>query len=527
MPRRDFLMEPSDHIFERTRIDRNQTGILDLSGRLAARSIGDPSHLPTALRPIGVRAMGRREISLADAAAPIDSIDPDAPHPTQADQDLGLVGGNPGKMEMLRGRGYPGAQDSASAQGRALLGMEQQLHRPRTNLVDFTKVHWEFTHFLGGKSCYHFENTNMSSKPTVDPSISKALAARWNEDRAWAWHRALPWLVGCNFIPSSAVNQLEMWQADTFDAKRIGRELGWLSAIGMNSVRVFLHDLAWEADPSGFLNRLDRLLGLAHRQGIGVMPVFFDSVWHPFPRPGRQQEPEPGVHNSCWLQSPGVAVLKDPRKFARLKSYLTEVIGHFRDDARIHLWDLWNEPDNANGGSYGPRDLPREQKAKIVLPLLAKAFLWARAARPVQPLTSGVWMGDWSSDEKLDPLHRLQLLASDVVSFHRYAPLKEMRPLVGQLRRFGRPLLCAEFMARGVGSTFQAILPHLKKEGIAAYSWGSIAGKSQTIYPWDSWQNPYPPEPPLWFHDILRNDGTPYDRKEIEVIRRLARRPSS
>ncbi len=365
----------------------------------------------------------------------------------------------------------------------------------------------------------------MSSKSTADSLIPKAIATCWDKDRAWAWSRSLPWLVGCNFLPSNAVNQLEMWQADTFDEKQIAREIGWLSSTGMNSVRVFLHDLVWEQDALGFLNRIDKFLGLARRHRIGVMPVFFDGVWHPFPTPGRQREPEPGVHNSFWLQSPGVAVLRDSGKFSRLKAYVTGVIGHFRDDARIHLWDLWNEPENPNTGNYGPRDIPREEKAKIVLPLLAKTFLWARSARPVQPLTSGVWVGDWSSDEKLEPLHRLQLLTSDVISFHRYASLVGTRISVGFLKRFGRPLVCTEYMARGVGSTFRAILPYFRRERIAAYSWGSVAGKSQTIYPWDSWQNPYPPEPPLWFHDIFRANGTPYDQKEVELIRKLSKQP--
>ncbi len=204
--------------------------------------------------------------------------------------------------------------------------------------------------------------------------MKKILTDRWESARSWEWRNSQPWLAGCNYVPSSAVNQLEMWQADTFDLKRINRELGLLASLGMNSVRVFLHDLLWLQDPKGFLDRMDRFLGLAQRHGIGMMPVFFDSCWYPFPHLGPQRDPEPGVHNSFWVQSPGRLILQNAAEFARLKTYVTGVVSHFRDDPRIHVWDLWNEPDNPNTSSYGPRDMTREQKADAVCPLLAETF---------------------------------------------------------------------------------------------------------------------------------------------------------
>ncbi|MCE0497098.1 MAG: cellulase family glycosylhydrolase [Methylacidiphilales bacterium] len=349
------------------------------------------------------------------------------------------------------------------------------------------------------------------------------LSQRWDLKRASAWHDSLGWLVGCNFIPSHAINQLEMWQAETFNPQEIDRELGWLAALGMNSMRVFLHDLPWEQDAEGFLTRIDQFLNIAHRHGIGIMFVFFDSVWHPFPHPGPQREPEPGVHNSFWVQSPGVKTLQDGKAFLRLEDYVRGVIGRFGSDPRVQVWDLWNEPDNSNANSYGPRDFNPEKKAQLVLPLLARVFQWARSAGPSQPLTSGVWQGAWTG-EKVAPLTKFQLEASDVISFHMYGPLPLTRVSVENLKPLGRPLLCTEYMARGVGSTFEAILPYFKKEGIAAYNWGAVAGKSQTIYPWDSWQNPYPPEPPLWFHDIFRRDGSAYDPKEVDLIKSLTGR---
>ncbi len=134
----------------------------------------------------------------------------------------------------------------------------------------------------------------------------------WPLERAAAWSREHPWLVGCNYIPSTAINQLEMWQADTFDPATIDRELGWAEGLGFNSVRVFLHDLLWEQDAPGFLGRMDRFLEIADRHRIGVVFVVFDAVWDPIPQLGEQRAPKPGLHNSGWVQSPGKRILSDP-----------------------------------------------------------------------------------------------------------------------------------------------------------------------------------------------------------------------
>lgn len=355
------------------------------------------------------------------------------------------------------------------------------------------------------------------------PALSDLRAARWDAERARAWDARLPWLVGGNFTPSTASNQLEMWQAATFDAATIDRELGWAAAIGMTSMRVFLHDLCWRDDRDGFLARIDGVLAIAARHRIGVLPVFFDSCWHPVPRAGAQEEPLPRVHNSRWVQSPGTALLRDAQGFAGLRGYVQGVIARFRDDARIHGWDLWNEPDNANGHKpFAALDVGAG-KAAVVAPLLAQAYAWAREVAPAQPLTSAVWSGDCAQPTALQ---RLQIEASDIVSFHCYDDAAAMRARIAALRPTGRPLWCSEYMARP-GSTFQAILPILAEERIAAWNWGLVAGRTQTHYPWDSWRQDHGADPAPWFHEVFRPDGRPWDAAEAELIRRLtaARNP--
>jgi len=344
-----------------------------------------------------------------------------------------------------------------------------------------------------------------------------AAAGRWPVEQAKTWGEARGWLVGCNFTPSSAINQLEMWQKESFDRAALDRELGWAESLGFNSLRVFLHSLAWQQEPQGFLARMDEFLALADKHHIGVMFVFFDSCWHPVPKIGPQPAPKPHVHNSGWLQDPGAAILQDPAAFARLKPYVQSVATRFRADRRIHAWDVWNEPDNSNDSSYGAME-PKD-KAELVLPKLAQAFAWLREVNPSQPLTSGVWRGLWSDEAALSPMERIQLENSDVISFHGYGKADELAVRIRNLRRYGRPLLCTEYMARPAGSTFDPNLGVMKNAGVAAYNWGFVAGKTQTLYPWDSWQKAYTAEPPVWFHDIFRTDGSPYRQEEVDYIR--------
>lgn len=348
---------------------------------------------------------------------------------------------------------------------------------------------------------------------------------RWPVERAQAWGKDTPWLVGANFTPATAINQLEMWQADSFDPAQIDKELAWAESLGFNSMRVFLHHLLWEQDPQGLLKRMDQFLGIAERHKVGVMFVLFDSVWDPNPKLGEQRPPQKGVHNSGWVQSPGAADLRDPARHALLEAYVKGVVGRFKDDKRVQAWDIWNEPDNTNDNSYGENHLKQEpaDKHALVLPLLNKSFEWARAADPSQPLTSGLWLGGHKADPaRLIPIERVQIEQSDVISFHTYGKLPDVKAWVENLRKHDRLLLCTEYMARPEGSTFDPILAYFKEQKIAAYNWGFVAGKSNTIFAWNTWQKTEPaPEPKVWFHDIFRADGTPFDPKEVEYIRRV------
>ena len=343
---------------------------------------------------------------------------------------------------------------------------------------------------------------------------------RWSEEKANNWYQQQPWLAGSNFNPADAINELEMWQAATFDPQEIDKELGWAQSLGMNTMRVFLHDLLWQQDAAGFKQRLDTFLTISAKHKIRPIFVLFDSCWDPFPKLGTQRAPRPGVHNSGWVQSPGAAALQDPAQYPRLKEYVVGVVGAFANDPRVLAWDLWNEPNNTNDRAYG--SVEPKKKTELVLALLPQVFDWARSANPSQPLTSGVWEGDWSSSEKLSATQHIQLEQSDVISFHNYSWPEDFEKKVEWLERYHRPILCTEFMARPMGSTFDSILPVAKRLHVAAINWGLVAGKSQTYLPWDSWEHPYVNEkPPVWFHEVFHEDGKPYREREVEVIRKL------
>ena len=359
----------------------------------------------------------------------------------------------------------------------------------------------------------------------LNVSPAWAQTGRWTEERASQWYAKQPWLVGSNYIPRSAINQLEMWQEATFDPAQMDQELGWAEALGMNTMRVFLHDLLWQQDAAGFRKRMDQFLAIASRHHIRPLFVLFDSCWDPHPHLGPQHAPVPGVHNSGWVQSPGADALADPAQYPRLKAYVQGVVGAFATDERILGWDVWNEPGAENSGSYTQVELKIPDKIARVQALLPQVFSWAREMHPTQPLTSGVYDIDTSKDEAaVDELERIQLRQSDIITFHNYSWPESFEREIAWLRRYHRPIICTEYMARSVGSTFETILPIAKREHVGAINWGFVAGKTQTYFPWESWQHPYVKEPPsVWFHEVLHPDGTPYRQAEVDLIRQLTR----
>ncbi|MDM3870068.1 cellulase family glycosylhydrolase [Porticoccus sp. W117] len=356
-------------------------------------------------------------------------------------------------------------------------------------------------------------------------SYALAEEHRWSAEQANKWYAEQPWPTGFNYAPRYAINQLEMWQKETFDPEVIDQELGWASEIGFNMARVFLHDLLWEQDRKGFLKRVDQFLAIADKHNIKVMLVLFDDVWDPFPKLGKQRSPIPHTHNSGWVQGPGKAILGDYDRHDELQSYVQGIVSRYGQDERVAIWDLYNEPGNTNPNSYDIVELGN--KHRYSLQLIKKVFRWAREVQPSQPITSSIWRsndGKWVGEDPQSPyrgLYRFMLDHSDILTFHVYSDLQATQSLVSALQQHGRPLLCTEYMARETGSTFENIMPYFADNKVGAIHWGFVSGKSQTIYPWRSWPEAFSGEADPWFHDLLRADGTPYSDKEVALIKAL------
>ena len=332
-------------------------------------------------------------------------------------------------------------------------------------------------------------------------------AIRWPEEKAWEWYAKQYWLFGCNFLPSTAVNDTEMWQAETFDPNTIDRELAWARGLGYNSCRVFIQYIVWKQDPKGFKNRFDQFLSIAEKHEICVMPTLFDDCAFDAgrdPYPGKQDDPVPGTSNARWVPSPGLKLVTDKSAWPDLEKYVKDIVGIYGNDKRIVLWDLYNEPGNSGMGNKS-------------LPLVEAVFNWARQAKPSQPLTIGVWGGPKEISDK-------QIEFSDVISFHFYGDYDGMKNRITDLKKFNRPVICTEWMARTLGSKYETELPLFKQETVGCYNWGLVNGRTQCQYPWGSPKDA--PEPQVWFHDLLRRDGSPKNPDEIAFIRKFTTAPS-
>lgn len=324
----------------------------------------------------------------------------------------------------------------------------------------------------------------------------------WSIAMANEWYAAQPWLSGCNYQPATAINQIEMWSNETFDAATIDKELDWAEELGFTTMRVFLSSVVWNKDAVGLKKRIDQFLNISSKHGIKPMFVFFDDCWNSESYYGKQPDPKPGVHNSGWVQDPSVSLRKDTiTLFPKLEKYVKDILTTFRDDNRILMWDLYNEPGNSNHGINS-------------LPLLRNVFKWARQVNPTQPLSVGIWY--FGSSE----LNSFQIQNSDIITYHNYADEREHQLWINFLKIQNRPMICTEYMARRNNSRFENIMPLLKRNNIGAINWGFVSGKTNTIFAWDE-PRPNEKEPPLWFHDIYRTDKTPFDIKEIEFIKKM------
>ena len=320
---------------------------------------------------------------------------------------------------------------------------------------------------------------------------------QWTEQKANEWQANTGWLFGFNYIPSTDVNSTEMWQRETFDRETIKRELALAAETGYNSCRVFLQYIIWENERDGFLETFRDFCEIAAENGISVMPVLFDDCAFAGKEPylGSQNPPAPGVHNSGWTPSPGSSVADNPAKAQILHDYVKSIVSGFKESKNIIIWDLYNEPGNNSRGSK-------------CLPLVEKAFSWARESNPSQPLTTGVWEFKEYDGKFAD--------MSDIITYHDYNSPEISKERIDILKHYNRPVICTEWLLRQGGNTFESHLPLFTRELGGAYNWGLVVGKTQTNLHWGATNV----NPEVWQHDLYYSDGKPYSGAEIDFIKK-------
>lgn len=358
---------------------------------------------------------------------------------------------------------------------------------------------------------------------------------RWTEDEIWSWYTDREWVSGFNFVPSTSTGgMLYLFQEYGHDEafRQAAKEIALAAGLGLNSVRVQLPFDVWLQQHDAFFHHLDEFLELLDGYDITMMPILFNdcvppSVAYKPPVFGPQPEPIPGYFGGTDANSfdidtqtggaVGYCITDEPGMDEKVERYVREMAQCYGSDSRILIWNVWNELGNSSRGDRSA-------------PLMRKVFTWLREEDVSQPLTAEVWgmmpSGfDGNYYQWLNHPHiyaeteRALLELSDIVSFHYYGDYLHAKRFIAYLRQFGRPLVNTEWMHRPLGSTIETHLPLWKREGIGSYFFGLVNGKTQFDVVWD-FIKPYPSiDQSLWMHDIFHDDFTPYDRREIDVIK--------
>lgn len=366
----------------------------------------------------------------------------------------------------------------------------------------------------------------LSADPEFSERIDLLRCRRWSEETACVWYEERPWLCGFNFLPSTAVNFIEMWQAASFDAETIERELGWARKIGFNTLRTNLPFDVWRADRDGLMQRVDRFLAIAEANGISTMLCLMDDCGFSGNGPalGAQPDPIPGVHNSRAVASPGRRVVMTPSAWGEVEAYVRDTVSRFAADPRILAWDVYNEPGNLMIFAPDGEHSFASELGAFSHRLLVEAFSWCREIAPTQPLTVAAWrVPSYGAEPETfydNDIDRTALALSDVVSFHAYTSAGRVAGIIDQLRGIGRPILCTEWMARHADSRIKDQLSLFRSQHVGAWQWGLVNGRTQTHIPWPAMMATHMEEESAWFHDLLRADGTPYSPDEVLEITR-------
>ena len=353
------------------------------------------------------------------------------------------------------------------------------------------------------------------------------MKTRWTKEQIWEWYDARPWFRGCNYMSADCANRIDQWQSLGWEERfaTTEEELRLMQETGFNTVRLIIEYVVWKEEHDFFLEHFDRYLSLCAKYGISCMITLANDCMPP--KTELWKKPYIGEQTYDWGYHGGKKhsqhstmhtgpaphfYLDDDDTREDYFKMVREIVTLHKDDTRICVWDVYNEPGNS-------------RRKDVTLPNIKKLFEIVRECDPSQPLTAGVFHIKGDENEPLEPSEQFAIENSDIISYHFYRDYNEHVRIIKRLKKEGRPMMNTEWLGRCLGNDVFSLFPLFYLEKIGCYNWGFVAGKYQTYEPWEGtwqrWANGTEGEVDFtkWFHDLYRPNHRPYDPKEIALIK--------
>lgn len=351
---------------------------------------------------------------------------------------------------------------------------------------------------------------------------------KWSKEKAWNWYNAQPWIRGCNYMSADCANRIDQWQEYGFEKRfdTTKRELALMADMGYNSIRIIPEFVVWEKEHDGFMCRFERYIQLAAENGMSCMVVLGNDCCPPKEEALKrlrlgEQHVDWGYHGGRKVsqhgrfEGHGYSVLDDLEFAERYYEFVTEIVKKYKNDSRIIIWDVFNEPGNSGRGM-------------LSLPHFKKFFEIIREINPIQPLTAAIWSCDEGDFDNMPEIERFCLENSDIISYHNYKSYEKNIVEIKRLKKLERPIINTEWLNRCAGNSVELMFPLFYLENIGCYNWGFVAGKYQTYEPWNGVWDEYKENPAAysdfdftkWLHDLYRPGHRPYNPREIELIKK-------
>jgi len=308
-------------------------------------------------------------------------------------------------------------------------------------------------------------------------------------------HPTVDW-VGTNYTPAFCVNAVQLWH--DFRPGVIDKELAAAKEhFGLTTLRVYLHNIPYDAEKKEFLERIDRFLAICHRHGIRPGFVFFDDCWNHEGVALESLPPVKGRHNGRWAACPQ-DVDRTEENLPRIQAYVEDVIRAHRDDRRVLWWEIFNEPN---------------LKSEFSLRLRALAYQWAKGVEPIQPVIS-CWDDNAATD--LVDAHNYS------AHFTRWDRQTDLNPQKGTVFTEAGARWYAPRPSNG--EPVEVIHWLRRRQAAGRYvpgvylCWELMVGNSNCRWYWGTEDGAS--EPTIPWCGLLWPDGTPVSLAEAEAVHR-------